>query len=143
MLNVKRSKTIAVVSGGFDPLHAEHIRLFIEAKKLADKLIVIVDSDLFVSRKHRVLLPQDQRAFIIGEIGVVDFVVKAIDEDVCNELESIAPDFYVTGSDHKDSDFPEFDVCREIGTKIVHLDFDRTISSSSLMERWQDGNNRS
>lgn len=136
MNHVKRSKTIAAVSGGFDPLHAEHIRLFIEAKKIADKLVVIVDSDEFVRRKHRVLLPQEQRAFIIGELGMVDLVLCGSGPHVACELESLRPDYYVTGSDHSDDDFPERLILEDIGTKIVHLNFERELSSTRIVERW-------
>jgi cytidyltransferase-like protein len=137
-MTMQRSKTIAAVSGGFDPLHAEHIRLFIEAKKYADKLVVIVDSDEFVTRKHRVLLPQWRRAFVIGELGMVDLVLMARYEDVCSELRSVKPDVYVTGSDHRGCDRAEFEVCREIGTEIVHLNCERTISSSAIADRFYD-----
>ena len=55
-------KTVAV-SGYFNPVHVGHIRLFEEAKKLGDKLIVIVNNDeqvrlkgsaLFMNEKDRV-----------------------------------------------------------------------------------------
>ena len=36
----KRSMKIAVVSGGFDPIHSGHIDYISEAKKNADYLIV-------------------------------------------------------------------------------------------------------
>lgn len=133
---MKRSKTIAAVSGGFDPLHAEHVRLFVEAKKYADKLVVIVDSDEFVSRKHRVLLPQWQRAFIIGELGMVDLVLCGSGPHVACELESLRPDVYVTGSDHNDGDFPERLILDHIGTKIVTLNCPRTVSSSEIVKGW-------
>ena len=39
----KRSKKVVMVSGGFDPIHIGHIRYMQEAKKLGDKLIVILN----------------------------------------------------------------------------------------------------
>ena len=41
---------IVVVSGGFDPLHSGHLNLFREAKSLGDKLIVILNYDVWL--KH-------------------------------------------------------------------------------------------
>jgi len=43
-------KTV-VVSGGFDPVHIGHLKLFEEAKKLGEHLIVIVNSDKFLKEK--------------------------------------------------------------------------------------------
>ena len=39
-------KTIIIVSGYFNPLHIGHIEYFANAKKLADKLFVIVNNDI-------------------------------------------------------------------------------------------------
>ena len=41
----KKKKIIVAVSGGFDPVHVGHIRLFKEAKKLGDELVVILNND--------------------------------------------------------------------------------------------------
>jgi len=48
---------IVVVSGYFDPLHVEHIELFKLARKLGDKLIVILNNDgtLYGSFRETVL----------------------------------------------------------------------------------------
>ena len=39
------------VSGGFDPLHSVHLDHMIEARRLGDWLIVIVNTDEFLSYK--------------------------------------------------------------------------------------------
>ena len=40
-----------VVSGGFDPVHIGHLRMFIKAKSLGDHLTVILNSDNFLLEK--------------------------------------------------------------------------------------------
>ncbi len=59
----KRQKLITVVvSGGFDPVHVGHIRLFQEAKKMGDKLIVIINNDNWLlAKKGYVFMPQNER----------------------------------------------------------------------------------
>ena len=82
-----------VVSGGFDPLHVGHVKMFQEAAKLASKLIVIVNNDDFLMlKKGYVFMPIDERMEIIKNISVVDKVVKAIDTDltVCQTLNLLA-----------------------------------------------------
>ena len=47
-----------VVSGGFDPLHKGHLRMFEQAKNLGDHLTVILNSDDFlIKRKDSSLCP--------------------------------------------------------------------------------------
>ena len=41
-------KETVLVSGGFDPVHIGHLRMFEEAAKLADRLLVIVNNDNFL-----------------------------------------------------------------------------------------------
>ena len=48
-------KTV-VVSGGFDPVHVGHLRLFEEAKSLGDYLIVIINTDSFLEDKKVLFL---------------------------------------------------------------------------------------
>ena len=40
-----------VVSGGFDPVHIGHLRMFQKAKDLGDHLNVIINSDEFLESK--------------------------------------------------------------------------------------------
>jgi len=47
------NKIIVAVSGGFDPVHVGHVRLFKEAKKLGDKLVVILNNDNWLRKKKK------------------------------------------------------------------------------------------
>ena len=72
--------TIVAVSGGFDPLHIGHIRLFKEARKLGDELVVILNMDKFLhSKKGYVFMPYKQREEVIRSIRYVDRVVRCMD----------------------------------------------------------------
>jgi cytidyltransferase-like protein len=42
---------IVAVSGGFDPLHVGHARMFQKAKALGDKLVVILNNDNWLKLK--------------------------------------------------------------------------------------------
>ncbi len=77
---MKMSKII-IVSGFFNPLHVGHLDMFEEAKKRADKLVVIVNNDVQQKiKKGRVIISETDRARIVEAIAVVDEVVLSIDE---------------------------------------------------------------
>ena len=110
-----------VVSGGFDPIHAGHLKMFKEASELAPKLIVIVNNDNFlIEKKGYVFMPIAERMEIIEGFGAVDMVVESVDKDltVCETLQWLAKKenviIFANGGDRNNTDaIPEADVCRE------------------------------
>ena len=64
-------QTIVIASGGFDPLHSGHIRYLQNAKSHGDKLIVLLNSDEWLTRKKgRPFMPFEERASIIERMVV-------------------------------------------------------------------------
>ena len=58
----KKKKTVVVVSGGFDPIHIGHVRLFEAARKLGDELVVILNNDNWLKKKKgKIFMPQQER----------------------------------------------------------------------------------
>ena len=73
---------IAVVSGGFDPLHSGHINYLEAATTYGDKLIVLVNSDEWLTRKKgRPFMPFEERSLIIQRMDMVDNVYAVNDKD--------------------------------------------------------------
>ena len=61
---------IAVISGGFDPIHSGHIAYLKDAKKLGDKLIVGVNSDQWLTQKKgSPFLPIEERIEIVSNLS--------------------------------------------------------------------------
>ena len=57
---------ISVVSGGFDPLYSGHISYLKSAKKYGDYLIVLLNSDIWLSKKKgKFFLPYSERKIIL------------------------------------------------------------------------------
>lgn len=115
----KKQKVVVAVSGGFDPLHVGHLRLFEEAKKLGTKLVVILNNDNWLRKKKGyALMPEGERAAIIRALRMVDDVVitdhtpNDSDVSVCRAIEKIRPDIFANAGDRKKpGDIPEAAVC--------------------------------
>ena len=66
-------KIIVAVSGGFDPVHVAHIRMFKEARKLGDKLVVINNNDNWLKKKKGyAFMSQEDRKEILLSFECVD-----------------------------------------------------------------------
>ena len=126
-LMIKNKKKIVVaVSGGFDPVHIGHVRMFQKAKKIGDKLVVILNNDNWLcAKKGRAFMPEWERKEIIEAIKGVDEVVLTghgphpKDMSVCAELKKIRPDIFANGGDRKLGNIPEVPVCQSIGCKMI------------------------
>ena len=121
-----KKPTIVAVSGGLDPLHVGHVRLFESAKKIGDELVVILNNDNWLRKKKEyVFMPQRERKKIIEALASVDRVVltahkrNAQDMSVCAELEKIKPDIFANGGDRTKKNIPEIAVCKKIGCKMI------------------------
>lgn len=119
-------KTVAV-SGGFDPIHIGHLRMFQEARALGDRLVVILNNDNWLmAKKGFAFMPEQERAEIIAAFPFVDEVlitshgVDDSDRSICRELETLKPDIFANGGDRKgEGDIPEAEVCRRLGIEMV------------------------
>jgi len=99
----RRKKTIGLCHGGFDLLHAGHIKHFESAKKLCDYLIISITSDKYV-QKHkgagRPIFPDRIRAYIISAIEFVDNVVISDHETGIDIITILKPSYYIKGPDY-------------------------------------------
>jgi len=127
MSNKKNNKKVVVaVSGGFDPLHVGHVRLFQEAKKLGDKLVVILNNDHWLRKKKGyVFMREEERRELIAALASVDEVVLtehnegSSDVSVCKALKKIKPDIFANGGNRKTDNIPEVTVCNKIRCSMV------------------------
>lgn len=119
-------KIIVAVSGGFDPIHSGHIRLFKTAKSLGSELVVILNNDNWLKKKKGfVFIPQSERKEIIKELECVNRVVisgherNPKDISVNKELKEIRPNIFANGGDRTKKNIPEVALCKKINCQMV------------------------
>lgn len=134
--NGAKKKVTVTVSGYFNPLHVGHLEMMEKARKLGDRLVVIVNNDHQVKLKGRVpFLNQADRMKIVSAIKWVDKVFLSVDRDasVCKSLDRIKPDIFAKGGDRNASNIPEVAVCRRRHIKIIDKGMGKKIRSSSVL----------
>jgi len=126
---------IVAISGYFDPLHIGHIEYIKLAKKLGDKLFVIVNNDYQTKlKKGKSFMNESDRLEIIKSIMWVDDAILSVDKDgtVCKSIELIKPDIFANGGDRKNKEIPESKICNKLGIKIIDGLGEKIRSSSNF-----------
>ncbi|MDB5238012.1 MAG: symbB [Candidatus Kaiserbacteria bacterium] len=132
------------VSGGFDPIHVGHLRMFKKARSLGDKLVVILNNDNWLrDKKGSAFMPEKERAEIIGAFPFVDkvYITKHAsgdtDRSVIKALKALKPAVFANGGDRKNAnDIPESAICKELGIRMVfNIGGGKVQSSSWLIEK--------
>tara|TARA_B100000035_G_C21022210_1_gene564538 strand:+ start:723 stop:1148 length:426 start_codon:yes stop_codon:yes gene_type:complete len=129
------SEIVVAVSGYFDPLHVGHLDYLNLAKKLGDKLVVIVNNDYQCElKKGKSFMSEVDRVKIIEALTVVDEAFLSIDEDrsVCESLSIIKPNIFANGGDRSLTEIPETKVMKKYNIKMVDGLGDKIRSSSEL-----------
>ena len=131
--------TTVCVSGYFTVLHKGHVKLFEEAKKLGDKLIVIINNnDQQTRKKGKLIHDADDIKYIVENLKMVDEAVISIDKDrtVCETLRMIKPDIFANGGDRDRGNVPETPVCDELGIKMIdNVGGGKVNSSSDILKK--------
>ena len=127
-------KTVAI-SGYFDPIHVGHLEYIAEARKLGDKLIVIVNNNhQCVLKKGKPFMDEKDRVIITSSLKDVDEVFLSVDNDktVCKSLELLKPDIFANGGDRKNYEIPESAICKKYNIQIIDGLGEKIRSSSDL-----------
>ncbi len=126
-----------MVDGGFDPIHHGHVEYFERAAELGLPVLCNVAGDDWVSRKHKPLLNQDQRARVIDAFRAITYTHIAVGTTL-EVLAALRPKLYVKGADWRDRlPADQVELCASERIEIVFLE---TIldSSTALLEAFQN-----
>ena len=117
--------TLALVTGGFDPLHSGHIAYFNAAKELGDSLCVAVNSnDWLIRKKGKYFMTAPERISIIQELRMVDACIEFNDkDDTANDAIKMALEVYdniifANGGDRGNTNTPEYEEFKDAESQL-------------------------
>ncbi|WP_072799053.1 adenylyltransferase/cytidyltransferase family protein [Fibrobacter sp. UWT2] len=123
-----------ITVGVFDYFHLGHLRLFENAKKCGDYLIVAVqdgNSILKTKPDANILYTTEQRIDLVKALRVVDEVI--VYQDVDKILQKVDFDVFAVGGDQNHEGFQRaISWCHENGKEVVKLSRTPGICSSKI-----------
>jgi rfaE bifunctional protein nucleotidyltransferase chain/domain len=140
----REGKRIVFTNGCFDILHIGHVKYLEQAKGLGDILVLALNSDSSVRSIKgplRPVVPQDERAYIMASLKVVDYVTIFDEETPLALIEHIGPDILVKGGDWCEETVVGRESVEKRGGRVVIIPqfngtgADRPASTTSVIER--------
>ena len=139
-------KNMIILSGGFDPIHKGHIRMFKEAS-LNGMVVAGLNSDEWLIRKKgKFFMPFVERKEILESIKYIDLVKSFDDSDdtACNLIHKIDIEFsdkynifFGNGGDRTNQTTPEIKFCNDNNIDLIWgLGGGIIQSSSDLLKNW-------
>lgn len=115
-----QNRSIATLNGSFDLLHAGHLHIIFEASKVADVLIVALNTDRSIQQyksPNRPIIPLEYRLEMMSALEFVDYVTWFDETDPRLLLAKIRPDVHVNGTEYGENCI-EAEVVKAYGGKI-------------------------
>jgi D-beta-D-heptose 7-phosphate kinase / D-beta-D-heptose 1-phosphate adenosyltransferase len=136
-----RGGRLVATSGCFDLLHAGHVHMLHAARRLGDRLVVLVNSDASVRRlkgRQRPIVPAHDRVEVLRALTCVDDVVMFDDDTPAGALRRLRPDVFVKGGDYGGRDIPESEVLAAWGGRVVVVPYLKGRSTTALAKEATD-----
>lgn len=134
---------ILYTGGTFDLFHAGHVNFLKQCKKIADQIVVAVNTDEFVERYKGSLpiIPLTERKLMLSSCRYVDTVIDNTDgEDSKPTILSIKPDIIAIGDDwakkdyYKQMNFTQ-DWLDENNILLVYMPYKQGISTTEIKKK--------
>jgi rfaE bifunctional protein nucleotidyltransferase chain/domain/rfaE bifunctional protein kinase chain/domain len=131
-------RTVVATGGCFDIVHAGHVATLQAARRLGDRLVVLVNSDASVRRlkgPERPVVGERDRARVLQALDCVDAVLIFDDDHPGPVLDRLRPDVWVKGGDYGGTTLPESDVVARHGGSTVFVPYLTGHSTTTIIER--------
>ncbi len=135
-----RSKNMKIVmtNGCFDIIHAGHIHLLENAKKLGDFMIVAINSDKSVKLlkgKRRPVNKLSARIEVLKSLSCVDLIVVFNELTPLKTIKMISPDVLVKGGDYKIRDIIGADLIKANKGIVKIIKTKKGYSTTKILQR--------
>jgi D-beta-D-heptose 7-phosphate kinase/D-beta-D-heptose 1-phosphate adenosyltransferase len=130
----EQGRKVIFTNGCFDILHRGHATYLQKAKELGDILILGLNSDESIRRlkgTERPINNLEDRAFLIGALESIDFVVPFWEDTPYELIKLIQPNILVKGADYDGKEV----VGSDIADEVVLIDFVAGKSTTNLIEK--------
>lgn len=134
----KKGKRIVFTNGCFDIIHAGHVRYLKKARSLGDVLIVGLNSDSSVRKikgEKRPIVPQKERAEVMGALSFVDYVVIFNETTPLELIKAIKPDILAKGADWAAKDIVGADIVTGNKGKIARVRLAKGRSTTNIIKK--------
>jgi rfaE bifunctional protein nucleotidyltransferase chain/domain len=134
----KRSgKKVVFTNGCFDLLHAGHLHVLREAKKLGDVLIVGLNSDRSVKEikgSSRPIMPEGERAELIAALEMIDYVTIFDEPDPLNLIRELKPDVVAKGGDWREDQIVGKEWVEKTGGRVAIIPYLNGHSTTDIVD---------
>ena len=134
---------IIIVSGGFDPVHSGHIKMFEQANDLGAVWLLLNTDKWLQKKKGYNLLSYKEREIIVTSNRFIDRVIKAKDnnDNVVNNLKEFVNNglefVFANGGDRIPTNTPEVSFCMKNEIPMIfNLGGNKVTSSSEIAQKF-------
>jgi D-beta-D-heptose 7-phosphate kinase / D-beta-D-heptose 1-phosphate adenosyltransferase len=131
-------KRIGFTNGVFDILHPGHISILQFSRDACDCLIVGLNTDASVKRlkgSDRPINSENDRAIVLGALGMVDVVVLFGADTPIDLIRAIEPDVLIKGADYTLSTVVGADLVLSYGGTVLLAELVPGVSSSNTIAK--------
>ncbi len=135
------NKKICFTNGCFDILHSGHIKYLYAASKMADILIIGLNSDISVKKlkgNNRPINNEKDRALLLSVICFIDYIVIFNEDTPYNIIKHIKPDLLVKGGNWREKEIVGADIVRSYGGEVKSLSFHGDYSTSGIIRKMRN-----
>lgn len=139
----RKGEKVVFTNGVFDLLHVGHLDYLTKSKKMADLLIVGLNTDSssrLLKGEGRPLNSETDRAELLTGLKCVDLVVIFPEETPLELIKILKPDFLVKGSDYSTDEIVGSEFVESYGGKVLSIELKAGYSTSDLIERISSSN---
>lgn len=139
----RKGEKVVFTNGVFDLLHVGHLDYLTKSKKMADLLIVGLNSDSssrLLKGEGRPLNSETDRAALLTGLKCVDLVVIFPEETPLELIKILKPDLLVKGSDYSTDEIVGSEFVESYGGKVLSIELKAGYSTSGLIEKISSSN---